>query len=75
MKTKSDTPETDSCAFVATRNNSECVDVVEIATSERLERERNEARKAAEHYRCLYYLPMDGLEAAKNHVLPWEETP
>jgi hypothetical protein len=38
----------------------------------KLERERDEAREAAEHYRNLYYLPKDGLEAAKNHPLSWE---
>jgi hypothetical protein len=34
--------------------------------------QRDEAREAAEHYRNLYYLPKDGLEAAKNHPLSWE---
>ena len=37
-----------------------------------MERERDEARKAAEHYRNLYYLPKDGLSAAKNHPFSWE---
>ena len=31
-----------------------------------------DARKTAEHYRNLYYLPKDGLEAAKNHPITWE---
>lgn len=40
----SDTPETDEEAFVATYDYWESVDVVRISVSERLERERNEAR-------------------------------
>jgi hypothetical protein len=69
---RSDTPECDDEAFVATYDYWESCDVVKLVFAERLERERNEARKAAEHYRNLYYLPKDGLAVAKNHALSWE---
>jgi len=59
------TPETDALYRDDHRPNL-------IEHARRLERERNEAREAAEHYRNLYYLPKDGLEAAKNHPLSWE---
>jgi uncharacterized protein (DUF3084 family) len=59
------TPETDALYRDDHRPNL-------IEHARRLERERDEAREAAEHYRNLYYLPKDGLEAAKNHPLSWE---
>jgi hypothetical protein len=62
---KTDTPETDALYRDDHRPNL-------IEHARRLERERDEAREAAEHYRNLYYLPKDGLEAAKNHPLSWE---
>jgi hypothetical protein len=69
----SETPESDKEAFVATYDYWKSTDAVRLKFSERMERERNQARFAAEHWRRV---------AAKNagctehecDRLPWEET-
>ena len=66
-----DTPETDSAYIQRPNEGAWDFRVRQEKTMEKLERERDEARKLAEKYRNL---SCDSQEEADETLLPWETT-
>jgi hypothetical protein len=66
-----DTPETDSAYIQRPNEGAWDFRVRQEKTMEKLERERDEARRLAEKYRNL---SCDSQEEADETILPWETT-
>jgi len=66
---KADTPETDLIRLNYNRHIEQTINEV-FKHAEKLERERNEARREAESYRDMYE---DGEPEDSRSIFPWEE--